>query len=154
MISEKIELAGHIIDTGQLGQTLDDILTAGGDYVVERFVLGKTKDDDSYLRIEVRAPDNAAMREIMNRITQHGVTAVDPKDARLEPAPSDGVFPEGFYASTNLQTFARLHGDWVEVDNPEMDCALVVSGDTVRTVPMVDVRAGEMVIVGTAGVKV
>lgn len=154
MISEKIELSGHIIDTGQLGQTLDDILTAGGDYVVERFVLGKTKGDDSFLRIEVNAPDGDTMTEIMSRITQHGVTAVDPKDALVEPAPSDGVFPEGFYASTNLETFVRLHGDWVRVDNPEMDCALVVSGGTVRTVPMVDVRAGEMVVVGTAGVKV
>ncbi|MDQ1248129.1 MAG: hypothetical protein QG597_2501, partial [Actinomycetota bacterium] len=104
MITEKIELRGHVIDTGQLGKTLDDVLEAGGEYVVERFVLGRTKHDDSYARIEVQAPDQDTLREIMFRLTQLGVTAVDPKDATLEPAPSDGVFPEGFYASTNLET--------------------------------------------------
>lgn len=154
MFTEKIELRGHVIDTGQLGHTLDDILAAGGDYVVERFVLGKTKNDDSYARIEVQAPDLETLREVMFRITQHGVTAADPKDATLEPAPSDGVFPEGFYASTNLETEIRIAGDWVPVANPEMDCALVVSGDSVRTVPMCDIRAGEMVVVGSSGVKV
>lgn len=154
MITEKIELRGHVIDTGQLGKTLDDILETGGEYVVERFVLGRTKDDDSYARIEVQAPDQVTLRAIMSRLTQRGVTAVDPKDATLEPAPSDGVFPEGFYASTNLETFVRIAGEWVPVANPEMDCALVVAGDSVRTVPMVDVRAGEMVVVTSSGVKV
>ena len=154
MITEKIELRGHVIDTGQLGRTLDDILEAGGEYLVERFVLGRSKGDDSYARIEVQAPDQPTLRAIMFRLTQLGVTAVDPKDATLEPAPSDGVFPEGFYASTNLETFVRIGGDWVPVANPEMDCALVVNADGVRTVPMCDVRAGEMVVVTSSGVKV
>lgn len=155
MITEKIELRGHVIDTGQLGRVLDNILEGGGDYLVERFVVGKTKSDESYARIEVRAPDQATMREVMLLITQLGVTAVDPTDATVEPAPSDGVFPEGFYASTNLETFVRIAGEWVPVDNPEMDCALVVAADGgVRTVPMVDVRAGELVVVGSEGVKV
>ncbi|MCB0914783.1 MAG: TIGR00300 family protein [Actinobacteria bacterium] len=154
MITEKIELRGHVIDTGQLGRVLDEVLEGGGDYLVERFVLGRSKDDESYARIEVKADDTATLREIMSRITQEGVTAVDPKDATIEPSPSDGVFPEGFYASTNLETHVRIAGEWVPVSNPEMDCALVVEGTTVCTVPMCDVRAGELVVVGSSGVKV
>jgi lysine-ketoglutarate reductase/saccharopine dehydrogenase-like protein (TIGR00300 family) len=154
MSTEKIELRGHVIDSGQLGRVLDEILDGGGDYLVERFVLGRSKEDESYARIEVRADDAATMREVMSRIVQEGVTAVDPKDAILEPAPSDGVFPEDFYASTNLETFVRIAGDWVLVANPEMDCAVVLDGHDARTVPMCDVRADDLVVVGSSGVKV
>ena len=40
----------------------------------------------------------------------------------------DGVFPDGFYSSTNLETQVRLDGHWVDVQNPEMDCGLIVDG--------------------------
>ena len=40
----------------------------------------------------------------------------------------------------------RIGGHWVDVENPEMDCGLVVTGDAgharVRTVPVSDVRGG------------
>ena len=58
----------------------------------------------------------------------------------------DGVFPDGFYSSTNLETQVRLDGHWVDVQNPEMDCGLIVDGEgaglVVRTLPMADVEAG------------
>ena len=99
-----IELRGHVIDTGQLGQTLDNILESGGDYVVERFVLSKTKADDSYARIQVQAPTSKRCGSSWRASRRLGVTAVDPKDANVEPAPSDGVFPEGF---TPARTWRR-----------------------------------------------
>lgn len=155
MITERIELHGHLIDTGQLGRVFDAILDAGGDYVVERFTVGKTKGDESYARLQLQAPDQHVMAEVLRHLTREGATAVDPGDATTAPAPADGVFPEGFYASTNLETFVRLDGTWVPVANPEMDCGLGVGdGGSVRTVPMSDVRAGEQIVVGTRGVKV
>ena len=52
----------------------------------------------------------------------------------------------------------RIGGHWVDVENPEMDCGLVVTGDAeharVRTVPVSDVRAGDRVVCGSRGVKV
>lgn len=155
MITERIELNGHLIDTGQLGRVFDAILDAGGDYVVERFTVGKTKGDESYARLQLQAPDEAVMAEVLRHLTREGATAVDPGDASTAPAPADGVFPEGFYASTNLETLVRLDGRWVTVANPEMDCGLAVATDgSVRTVPMCDVVAGENIVVGTRGVKV
>ena len=41
----------------------------------------------------------------------------------------DGVFPDGFYSTTNLPTKVRLDGRWYDVVNPEMDCGLVVEED-------------------------
>jgi lysine-ketoglutarate reductase/saccharopine dehydrogenase-like protein (TIGR00300 family) len=52
----------------------------------------------------------------------------------------------------------RLSGRWVDVEQPEMDCGLLVTGDDggqrVRTVPVSDVRAGDGVVCGAAGVRV
>ena len=155
VITERIELHGDLIDTGQLGRVFDSILDAGGDYVVERFEVGKTKSDPSYARLQVQAPDSDVMAEVMRHLTREGAAAVDPGDATTAAAPADGVFPEGFYASTNLETLVRLDGTWVEVTNPEMDCGLVVTADgSVRTAPMCDVLAGDQVVVGTRGVRV
>ncbi|MFP5335293.1 MAG: TIGR00300 family protein, partial [Actinomycetes bacterium] len=49
-ISEKVEIRGHLLDSGVLGRCMDDVLTLGGDYVVERLEVGKTHEDESYAR--------------------------------------------------------------------------------------------------------
>jgi len=75
--------------------------------------------------------------------------------AVTKPAPTDGVFPDDFYSTTNLQTLVRLNGSWVEVEHPEMDCGLqVVSPGHVRTIPVSDVHAGDAIVCGAGGVKV
>ena len=68
----------------------------------------------------------------------------------------DGAFPEGFYSTTNQRTEVRLESHWIEVADQEMDCGLVVSPDRkrARCLPMVDVRKGDLIIVGHAGVRV
>ena len=66
----------------------------------------------------------------------------------------DGVFPDGFYSTTNLATQVRLDGHWLDVENPEMDCGLVVDGERVYTLPMSDVKVGMQVVTGASGIKV
>ena len=88
------------------------------------------------------------------RLQSHGVNAVEPGAAVTKPAPRDGVFPDDFYSTTNLETVVRLGGSWVPVEHPEMDCGLLVSGSRVRTVPVSDVREGDMVVCGASGVRV
>ncbi len=48
----------------------------------------------------------------------------------------------------------RLGAHWVPVEQPEMDCGLLVEDGRVRTVPVSDVRAGDQVVCGAGGVKV
>ena len=48
----------------------------------------------------------------------------------------------------------RLGADWVPVEQPEMDCGLVVEDGRVRTVPVSDVKAGMQLVCGAGGVKV
>jgi lysine-ketoglutarate reductase/saccharopine dehydrogenase-like protein (TIGR00300 family) len=66
------------------------------------------------------------------------------------------VFPEGFYSTTNLETDVRLSGGWVRVANPEMDLGVLVdpTACTAQAVPMADVAAGDLYVVGHAGIRV
>lgn len=154
MPTELVELSGHIIDSLILAKVLDTVLEAGADYRIVEVEIGKTNLDTSRARIEVTASDDATLARLLEELQVHGANRVEQAEARLEPAPADGVLPSGFYATTNLPTEVRVGGRWLAVENPEMDCALVVSGGRVRTVPMHRVRAGDLVVVGFDGVRV
>ena len=153
-LTETVEITGHLMDTGVLARVLDDVLEYGGDYKVDRLDLGREHDDESYARIAVGADDGETLQRILNRVQIHGVNPVNAVDADLRPARADGVFPEEFYSTTNLDTEVRLDGRWHAVDRAEMDCGLVVTDGRVRTVPVSDVQAGEQVVCGAIGVRV
>src|SRR4051812_33842384 len=142
------------MDSGVLAKILDDVLDYGGDYTIERFEVGKTHEDESYARIVVLSEGNEELQRLLMRLQTHGVNQVDPGAAVVRPAPGDGVFPEDFYSTTNLETVVRLDTAWVPVENPEMDCGLLVEGNRVHTVPVSDVKGGDNIVCGAGGVKV
>jgi lysine-ketoglutarate reductase/saccharopine dehydrogenase-like protein (TIGR00300 family) len=47
-------------------------------------------------------------------------------DARFAAAPSDGVFPDNFFSSTNLPTYVKVKGQWKMPREPRMDAGLVL----------------------------
>ncbi len=147
------------MDSGILSRILDDIRDYGGDYVIDTFDVGHESDDPSSARITVEARDDRSLQRLLMRLQTRGVNQVDVGEARTAAADADGVLPDGFYSTTNLDTRVRLGGVWHDVENPEMDCGLVVTrspdGATrVRTVPLSDVVVGMEVVVGAAGVTV
>ncbi|MFH0915199.1 MAG: TIGR00300 family protein [bacterium] len=152
---EDIKLEGHIIDSLLLPRVLDDILERGGEYRILRFRMGREKDDHSLALLRVTAPSEEQLNAILRGLQQHGVEIVEQDDIRLEPAPADGVFPEDFYSTTNLETFVRLEGRWIPVQWPEMDCGIVVDPveGAARTVPVIQVQAGDPIVVGTRGIR-
>jgi lysine-ketoglutarate reductase/saccharopine dehydrogenase-like protein (TIGR00300 family) len=155
MPSEQVEVAGHIIDSLTLAKVLDVVLDAGADYRLVEVEIGKTNTDPSRARLEVSAADDAALAALLAELQVHGANRVSSVDAELVPCMVDGVLPAGFYATTNLPTRVRVDHRWLDVENPEMDCALVVlDASVVRTVPMHRVRMGDQVVVGNGGVRV
>jgi len=142
------------MDTGVLALVLDDVLSYGGDYRIDRLDVGKAHVDESYARIVVSADDQDTLARLLMRLQAHGVNQIDPGEAVLREVDRDGVFPEDFYSTTNLETVVRLGTQWVPVEQPEMDCGLVVEHGRVRTVPVSDVLAGMQVVCGASGVKV
>ena len=153
--SELIEVEGHIIDSLILAKVMDRILSAGADYEVVEVQIGKTNVDASRARLNVTAPDEEALEALLEELQIHGANRVHGGDAEMVAADIDGVLPRGFYSTTNLPTSVRIGGRWIDVENPEMDCGIVVvDGARARTVPMHRVRSGDSVVVGTVGVRV
>ena len=155
MPRETVEVEGHIIDSLILAKVLDVILDAGADYRMVEVEIGRTNVDASRARLEVDAPDDDTLARLLVELQVHGANRVAQSDATVVVADQAGVLPAGFYSTTNLPTAVRLSGRWVEVENPEMDCALVALPDgRVRTVPMHRVAVGDQVVVGDEGVRV
>ena len=157
MTEETVRLDGHIIDSLTLSKVLDLILTHGGSYEITSFKIGSTKADPSHAEIRVQAQDSADLENILHLIGQHG--AVRPAhEIDLQPAPADGVFPEGFYSTTNLETAIRVEGEWHKAERTEMDCGIVVrkgeGGIRAVCTPLHRVKKDDMVVVGDRGVRV
>ena len=153
--SEVLETRGHLMDSGVLARVLDDVLAYGGDYRIDRLDVGRAHDDESYARLVVSADDDVALNRLLMRLQAHGVNQVDPGEALVREVEQDGVFPDDFYSTTNLETLVRLGSTWVPVEQPEMDCGLLLHAEgRVRTVPVSDVKAGDRVVCGAGGVKV
>jgi lysine-ketoglutarate reductase/saccharopine dehydrogenase-like protein (TIGR00300 family) len=153
---EEVELQGHIIDSLLLPKVLDEILTHGGSYVLKDIRIGQSQADPSYARIEVHAANTAILHEILAAIHEHGALSINQQDCTTVPADIDGAFPEGFYSTTNHRTQVRLGGEWIEVEDQEMDCGILVDSESAaaRCIAMTDVREGDLIVVGRAGLRV
>jgi lysine-ketoglutarate reductase/saccharopine dehydrogenase-like protein (TIGR00300 family) len=153
---EDVEIEGHLIDSLMMPQIMDHIMDLEGEFEVLSFDVGRMKDDPSHAVMRIFGRDAAHLDALLTAITEHGVVAVQPQDAVLEAAGMDGVFPEGFYSTTNLESFVRVQGEWVRVAHPEMDCGVrvKVEAGAAETVSMGDVKAGEQYVTGHKGVRV
>jgi lysine-ketoglutarate reductase/saccharopine dehydrogenase-like protein (TIGR00300 family) len=153
MATETIELTGHIVDSLLLAKVLDTIVEAGVAYDLSEVEIGRTNTDPSRAQIELEG-DPDELDRLIEALQVHGANRVSTGDLQLVAADLDGVLPVGFYSTTNLATDVLLDGAWVPVENPEMDCGLVVADRRVRTIPMHRVRAGDLIVVGHGGVRV
>ncbi len=153
---EEVEVQGHIIDSLLLPKILDEILTRGGSYVLKDIRIGQRQADPSYARIEVRAPTAEALHEVLDAIHDHGAVPVTAKDCTAVPADMDGAFPDNFYSTTSFRTQVRLGDEWIDVEDQEMDCGILVDpeGGSARCVPMAEVRKGDRIVVGRQGLRV
>jgi lysine-ketoglutarate reductase/saccharopine dehydrogenase-like protein (TIGR00300 family) len=153
---EEVELHGHIIDSLLLPKVLDEILTRGGTYELKEIRIGQRQADPSFARIAVRAASAELLQEILDAIHDHGAVEVAAGDCAVESADMDGAFPEHFYSTTNYRTQIRLDGEWVEVEDQEMDCGIMVDpeGGAACCVPMAVVKKGDRIVVGRQGIRV
>src|SRR5918911_1686104 len=154
--SEIVELRGHIIDSYALPRIMDEVMDRGGEFEIQDIRVGRRKDEPSYARIQISAPSRELLELLIDQALRIGAVPEDVEQVTLVPAAADGVFPEGFYSTTNLETAVRLGGRWVQVEWPEMDCGIAVDPQAGRawTVALSDVKRGEQIVVGHDGVRV
>jgi lysine-ketoglutarate reductase/saccharopine dehydrogenase-like protein (TIGR00300 family) len=153
---EDVEISGHIIDSLILPKILDLITSLGGSFVIKQISIGSLRADPSYALIQVSAGSEAELAEILREIGDHGAVPTTQTDCRLIEADMDGAFPEGFYSTTNQRTEVRRGRRWLRVERQEMDCGIAIEADDSRAfcIPMSDVKRGQRIVVGHAGVRV
>ncbi|PSQ58123.1 TIGR00300 family protein [Halobacteriales archaeon SW_7_71_33] len=166
-VSRSVELEGHIIDSGLMERAFSTVMEMGGAFDVKTFRVGTHKDEESYAEMVVSADSADQLRAIVHELHQNGANPADPADATVEPAPADGVVPPEFYSTTNHPTDVRYGGEWLPVEDVEMDAAVVVepgedadderdSADRPRARATVlnAVEADDLVVTGEGGVRV
>ena len=152
----RLVLTGHIIDSMMLPQIMDLVMDLGGNFTIDELKVGQHKTDTSVCRMEIVAGSAEQLDQIVRRARALGATAESEEPAQLEKVATDGVFPEGFYSTSNLPTEVLMDGRWVTVENIEMDCAIAVDAKAGRawTIVFQGARHGMEVVVGYKGVRV
>lgn len=157
MIVERLGIEGHLLDENRLSGLLATLDEHGVAFRVRRFKIGERGADESLIDLELHAKDPATLRSALEACRPYGVDLVL-EDAVLEATDAGGVWPEGFYSTTNFPTVVRIEGQECEVERLEMDTAIRVwrEGDRWRaeTCPMHRAKAGDRFVVGHGGVKV
>jgi len=154
MPSATVTMEGHIIDSLALPKVWDTIMDLGGDFEVTEFRVGKEKNAPSFLTMTVEAETEERLSEVLSAIQAYGAAPVDVGEARLEAVVQPGVFPAGFYSTSNQPTFVRQDGRWLEVEHIEMDCGIAVEEGRAFCLPVDEAAAGQRIVVGHVGVRV
>lgn len=69
-------------------------------------------------------------------------------DAKLVPAPDDGIAPEGYHATSIYPEYFKVHGEWKLVEVSRMDCAVCLVDGKLHAVELRKLRKGHPVVVG------
>ena len=156
MNKRTIELSGHIIDSLTLTKTMGIIMDKGGEFDILEIDVGRKKSDKSYAKIEVSADSPELLKSILDELSVLGASIDEIKEVNLVESPKDKVAPEGFYSSSNHTTHIFYKGEWILVEEIEMDCLVVVDEDEKRAFvrPIADIKKGDKIVVGLDGVRV
>ncbi|MGZ7044011.1 MAG: ornithine cyclodeaminase, nickel-pincer nucleotide-dependent [Methanobacterium sp.] len=156
MNTREIKLSGHIIDSLTLPKTLDLIMDMGGDFEILDFHVGKHKKDISHARIRVIGKNEDHLGEILDELSEIGAVIVEIKEIKLVHSKKDKTLPEDFYSTTNHPTYIRFNGKWIEVQEIEMDCMILIDPDQEMAYcrPIGKIKKGDLIVVGREGIKV
>jgi lysine-ketoglutarate reductase/saccharopine dehydrogenase-like protein (TIGR00300 family) len=156
MYKREVKLSGHIIDSLILPKALDLIMDMGGDFKILEFEVGKLKGDVSHARILVKSPNKTLLGEILDELSEIGALVIELEDVKLLMSKKDKTLPEDFYSTTHHPTQIRYNGEWVVVENIEMDCMIVVDPESGRAIcePIGRIKEGDLVVVGREGIQV
>ncbi len=156
MYIQKIKLSGHIIDSFTIQKVMDTIIDQGGDYEIEELNVGKHNTDISTARIRIETEDETVLEQILDMVTDLGAQLIEKDEVELVASEKDKTVPDNFYSTTNYITEIRYDDRWINIDNIEMDCMIVVDTEekTATCKPLNTVKKGEMIVVGHKGVRV
>jgi len=153
-IEKIVYTKGHLIDSGLMRQIFDTIIGDGGSFEILDFTIGKTNDEFSQAQIKIFANDMVTMNTILLKLSNIGCHISKEETVELGDAPADGVVPSNFYSTTNHETFVRINGNWIKVENMRMDGVIVIDGHKATVKKFRDVKKRDKVVLGISGIKV
>ncbi len=157
MVNDTLTISGHLLDENTLAKVLTTLDTHGVRFEVRRFRVGQNATSPSFVDLRLSAADWETLKRALDACAPLGVTAPF-EDAALATAESDGVFPEGFYSTTNLTTTVQIDGRRINVEKLEMDVGIRVTreagGVRAEGCAMHRVKKGDAFVVGFTGVRV
>lgn len=156
MDTREVKLSGHIIDSLTLPKTLDLIMDMGGDFEILDVNIGKQKKDVSHAKIRVIGDNESHLGEILDELSEIGAVISEIKEIELVLSKKDKTLPDDFYSTTNHPTSVRYDGKWIEVEDIEMDCMIVIDPESKRAFckPIGRIEEEDLVAVGREGIKV
>jgi len=156
MYTREVELSGHIIDSLIIPKALDLIMDMGGDFEILEFKVGKLKKDTSYAKLQVKGKSEEHLGEILDELSEIGAVVVEINEVEFKASPKDKTFPDEFYSTTNHPTYVRFNNRWIQVENIEMDCAIVLDTEELRAYckPLAHIKEGDNIVVGREGIRV
>jgi lysine-ketoglutarate reductase/saccharopine dehydrogenase-like protein (TIGR00300 family) len=139
-----------------LSRLLEVVMDLGGSYDIKELRVGHLKTDTSFCQLEVSAAGETVLDDIIRQARLLGAVDLTEVPAQTAKVARAGVYPDGFYSSSNLATQVLIDGKWLDVERQEMDCAIGVDRHAGRAwcVPFSEAEPGLELIVGHAGIRI
>ena len=154
MVTKDLIHKGHLIDSGLLSAVLNIILREGVDYEILRFDVGKVPEEESTMRIRLKAGSEEALEAVAAKLVPMGVHALGESEAVWSEVVRDRAAPQDFYSTTNHRSEVFTGGRWRPVARQRMDAAVVRRSAGLECVKLRDLKAGDSVLVGAGSVRV
>src|SRR5438093_5369197 len=132
----------------------DTVVRNDAAFEVIDFRIGRTNDEPSFVSMRISAQTEPVLHEVLEELVALGCRLARTEDAHVVAADRDGCAPEDFYSTTNHRTFVRRGGQWLPVDRQRMDAVIVIDGGRPICRKLREIRAGDLVVSGVAGVKI
>ena len=152
--SEVVEAEGHLIDSQILNVVFDTVVKRNAAFEVLKFSIGRSNDAPSFISMRISAASEPALADVLEELVGLGCRLSEQQDAVLKQADRDGCVPDDFYSTTNHRTLVRQRGHWQQVERQRMDAVIVVEEERVLCRKLRDVRKGDAVVCGVAGIRV
>jgi lysine-ketoglutarate reductase/saccharopine dehydrogenase-like protein (TIGR00300 family) len=152
--SEVVEAEGHLIDSQILNVVFDTVVRRNAAFDVLKFSIGRSNDEPSFISMRISSATEHELAEVLEELVGLGCRLAEPQDAVLKAAERDGCVPDDFYSTTNHRTLVRRQGQWLPVERQRMDAVIVFEQGRAVCRKLRDVRTGDHVVCGVAGVRV
>jgi lysine-ketoglutarate reductase/saccharopine dehydrogenase-like protein (TIGR00300 family) len=107
----------------------------------------------SDLEVCIRAESESAGESLIRSLLPLGFESLEEKPVDWQPAPADGVAPEGFYSTTHHDTEILVGEKWERLHSQRMDGCITHRDSVPSCTKLRDLIAGESVVVGSDGVR-